>query len=186
MREVGGLVSVVPPEEIVEGGGVVSVPPLVVLQTPLQSKNTQPVLSSFEQSCWLAEAPVEQVVQLSQIGLLVRSSGVESSTRVWQVEHSPGPLKPVGQLKKTVTNPSPAIPQPTLPCSVSKQPVGRPVEGGGEDDGVPPLLQVPSQSKVMQPVVNSFEQSYATGEAPVAHTEQLVQIGLSRCVCNEK
>jgi hypothetical protein len=190
--------SVKPPEgegaETGEGVGVV--PLLVVLQTPLQSKNTQPVLSSFEQSCSLAEEPAGQVVQLRQIGLSVKSSGVRSSTNVWQVAQSPGPLKPAGQLKKTVTYPSPTIPQPTLPWSVSKQPAGSPefVEGvggggvdagdgvGGENDGevgtVPPL-QVPSQLNVMQPVVNSFEQSYAKGEAPLAHTEQLEQIGLS-------
>jgi hypothetical protein len=116
--------SVKPPEgegaETGEGVGVV--PLLVVLQTPLQSKNTQPVLSSFEQSCSLAEEPAGQVVQLRQIGLSVKSSGVRSSTNVWQVAQSPGPLKPVGQLKKTVTYPSPTIPQPTLPWYLPEAP----------------------------------------------------------------
>jgi hypothetical protein len=88
------------------------------------------------------------------------------------------------------------IAQATLPSSNSRHSSGsvKPPEGegaetgdtgegaGGENDGevgtVSPL-QVPSQLIVMQPVVNSFEQSYAKGEAPLAHTEQLEQIGLS-------
>lgn len=102
--------------------------------------------------------------------------GVGSSTReiTLQSWQSAGPDKVVGQLKKIVKYVLVMIPQ-AIPESVLMQPSGR--------SPTPPPPQVPSQSKVMQPVVNSFEQSCCIGEKePAEQTLQAVQNGLSRSV----